>query len=250
MIRKGTHDILPVETVPLMPDAFNTTVMPYIVTLPPVEQVVARMDADGNSLLALFGPPARLKLLKLTLKDLSEDAAPYPGCQGILFNNRPVWGRDHLLADLYCGVGLFSVALSDRFMQIVGVEDDTNAMRDYRNNTTRDTHAKGKSTGIQGMVDKITKGWKYGETLDGKTMDWTGATVVVDPPRTGLGKHVTNDLIELKPQRIYYMSCDPATLARDLRALDGGGYTVRRARVFDMFPQTSHIETLVELIRD
>ena len=156
---------------------------------------------------------------------------------------------DPLMVDLYSGVGLFSLALADRFTRLIAVESDPNAVRDLRNNLARDAHARGKSDLREGVVEKVTKAWKFGESPGGKTVDWARATIVADPPRAGLGKHVTNDLVALAPQRIYYLSCDPATLARDLRALGAGGYELHRARIFDMFPQTSHIETLVELIR-
>jgi 23S rRNA (uracil1939-C5)-methyltransferase len=74
--------------------------------------------------------------------------------------------------------------------------------------------------------------------------------VVVDPPRTGLSKEVLAGLIRVGPKRILYVSCDPPTLARDLRAIVAAGYRAARLQGYDMFPQTMHIETLVELVRD
>jgi 23S rRNA (uracil1939-C5)-methyltransferase len=69
----------------------------------------------------------------------------------------------------------------------------------------------------------------------------------MDPPRTGLSKEALAGLVHLKPSRILYLSCDPPTLARDLRATQEAGYRVTRLQGYDMFPQTMHIETLVEL---
>jgi 23S rRNA (uracil1939-C5)-methyltransferase len=71
--------------------------------------------------------------------------------------------------------------------------------------------------------------------------------VVLDPPRTGAGKAVTRSLVELGAQRIRYVSCDPATMARDLPALIGAGYRIEEAHLFDLFPQTFHIESVMLL---
>jgi 23S rRNA (uracil1939-C5)-methyltransferase len=69
----------------------------------------------------------------------------------------------------------------------------------------------------------------------------------MDPPRTGLSKEALAGLVHLKAGRILYLSCDPPTLARDLRAMQEAGYHLARLQGYDMFPQTMHIETLVEL---
>jgi 23S rRNA (uracil1939-C5)-methyltransferase len=73
--------------------------------------------------------------------------------------------------------------------------------------------------------------------------DW----IVADPPRAGLGKELTSELLRLKPPRLTIVSCDPTTLARDLKALLGGGYRIGRMSLVDLFPQTYHLETVVRL---
>jgi 23S rRNA (uracil1939-C5)-methyltransferase len=73
--------------------------------------------------------------------------------------------------------------------------------------------------------------------------------VVVDPPRTGLGAETCALLAEIAPPALVYVSCDPATLARDLRALLGSGYAIQSITLADLFPQTFHIETVVQLRR-
>jgi 23S rRNA (uracil1939-C5)-methyltransferase len=71
--------------------------------------------------------------------------------------------------------------------------------------------------------------------------------MVADPPRAGLGKEATAELLRLKPKRLTLVSCDPATLARDLKALLAGGYVIRKMSLVDLFPQTYHFETVVRL---
>ncbi len=321
VIRKGSHDVMPIEEHGLMPAAFNEVILPWVRLLPPVDQIVVRMDPEGGWLASLYGPPSRTKPLKMVLKESEE--APAPGCQGVLFNNRPLWGRDHLLIrmaertwrvhhrsffqtnyaataealalaaswlddagctaddpsgallDLYGGVGLFGLALGDRFKQVIGVEENREAVMDARNNYKRHRTLADRARVVMAPVEKVTLGWKMSRTQSaddsgrpsaaratgpfsaelaaaaglGRNLDWSATTVVVDPPRTGLGEHVTNDLGALAPARILYMSCDPATLARDCGALAQAGYEVKRAQVVDMFPMTSHVEGLVELVK-
>ena len=77
--------------------------------------------------------------------------------------------------------------------------------------------------------------------------EWATSCCVIDPPRVGLGKEGTQSMLSLGPRHILYMSCDPATLARDVAALVADRYELKKLQVLDMFPQTSHIETLVLL---
>jgi 23S rRNA (uracil1939-C5)-methyltransferase len=82
-----------------------------------------------------------------------------------------------------------------------------------------------------------------------RSLEATPDFVLADPPRTGLGPAAVARLVELKPNRITIVACDPATLARDLPGLIAGGYRIDRLTVVDLFPQTFHIETIVELSR-
>ncbi|MBU1073464.1 hypothetical protein KKG45_09475, partial [bacterium] len=299
--RKGSHDVLAIDRHGLMPDLFNDEVLPFLLTLPPADEAVARLDGQGGFLLSLFGPPGRLRALKAVLKDLPAGEAPHPACVGILYNNRPAWGRDHLLvktagrtfrvnagsffqvnyaeaaaavslargwldeagvtadapggalADLFCGVGLFAACLGDRFARVIGVENDERAVRDARNNLLRDRRTGDEVEVVCADAAAVLARWREGDWRDGdlryKAPDWPLATVVLDPPRTGLGDAAAAILAALGPARIIYMSCDPATLARDSATLAAGGYGLARARVIDMFPQTSHVECLAELVR-
>ena len=136
--------------------------------------------------------------------------------------------------DLYAGVGLFTAALAASFRHTVAVESSQGSASDLKYNSPRNAKA------VRSTVDEYlaAKGAKLRPDL-----------VVVDPPRAGLGERVVRDLATLGAPRLTYVSCDPATLARDLIALTTGGYRVEQAHLVDLFPQTYHIETVVELVR-
>lgn len=138
--------------------------------------------------------------------------------------------------DLYAGVGLFSVPLARKFASVIAVESGSGAVRDLEINAER--------AGVPVVA--------IGESVDAYLESTEGVAdfVLADPPRTGLGKHVAQKLIDRQPRAITIVSCDPATLARDLAALTAGGYNIARMTLLDLFPQTFHIETVVSLVRE
>lgn len=141
--------------------------------------------------------------------------------------------------ELYCGVGLFTLPLARRFKNVIGVEDGREATGFARQNLT--------TAGLTNadVVSRDVADWLE-ENFECAGVD--GAEfLLLDPPRTGAESRVINGIVKLKPQRICYVSCDPATLARDVRKLSAGGYRIDRIRAFDMFPQTHHVETIVQL---
>ncbi|PYX42164.1 MAG: 23S rRNA (uracil(1939)-C(5))-methyltransferase RlmD [Acidobacteria bacterium] len=136
--------------------------------------------------------------------------------------------------DLYAGVGLFTAALGQSFRHIVAVESSQSSVRDLQYNSPENVKV------VRSTVDE------YLEAKSGKIrLD----LVVADPPRAGLGDRVVRGLVKLGAARLIYVSCDPATLARDLGSLVAGGYRVEQMHLMDLFPQTYHIETVVELVR-
>lgn len=142
-------------------------------------------------------------------------------------------GRERVL-DLYCGVGNFSLPLARRAGAVVGVESYAPAIADAIANASR--HAIGNAT-------------FHAEPAEGSVLRYGSFDLVLlDPPRTG-AYPVMRDLLVLKPRRILYVSCDPATLTRDLQPLVHNGYVVASSRPFDFFPQTWHIESLTVLDR-
>ena len=135
--------------------------------------------------------------------------------------------------DLYAGVGLFALPMARRFETLIAVESGASAARDLEVNAAR---AELKLQTEQARVEDFLR--SFADTPD---------FVLADPPRAGLGKAVVGQLERLAPPRITIVSCDPATLARDLAALTG--YRIDRLILIDLFPQTYHLETIAHLIR-
>ena len=140
-----------------------------------------------------------------------------------------------LALDLFAGVGLFTVPLTRCFESVVAVESNAAAARDLEVNL----EASGAAARVvHTAVEEFLK--DFAEKPD---------LVVLDPPRAGVPPEALAALAALRPERITYLSCDPATLARDLRALVGTAYRIAEIHFFDVFPQTYHIESLVRLER-
>ena len=134
--------------------------------------------------------------------------------------------------DLYSGVGLFSAFLAPQVKEVVAVEASESACEDFAINL--DEHENVSL--YVGSVEQVLPG-----------LDLSPDLVIVDPPRSGLGKGVIDSLLSNPTRELVYVSCNPATLARDLKSLVEGGYSVRIIQPFDFFPQTYHVETCVLL---
>ena len=137
--------------------------------------------------------------------------------------------------DLYAGVGLFSAALAANFEQVVAVESAPSSVQDLRHNLHGRPHRVVASTTLD-FLQRTRRSKEESPDL-----------VIVDPPRTGLGKGVTTLLADVRPALITYVSCDPATLSRDLKSLLDSGYHLNSMRMVDLFPQTFHLESVATL---
>ena len=145
------------------------------------------------------------------------------------------------LLDLYCGVGVFGIAAAkDGIAEVIGVESGRNAVAAARRNA-RSLGATSAAFHCETAAEASRKGFHCA--------DMSRTIVVVDPPRSGIERVAAETLAKAGPPAIVYVSCDPATLTRDLGIFAAQGYAVRRARVFDMFPRTLHFETAVLLGR-
>jgi 23S rRNA (uracil1939-C5)-methyltransferase len=137
--------------------------------------------------------------------------------------------------DLFAGVGLFARQLNRSFTRVIAVESASASIAALAHNL-RDTNV----SAVKAATLEFLRRERSGQRPD---------LIVVDPPRTGLGAETTALLADIAAPEIVYVSCDPATLARDLRALGGSGYTIEYITLADLFPQTFHLETVVRLRR-
>jgi 23S rRNA (uracil1939-C5)-methyltransferase len=138
---------------------------------------------------------------------------------------------DDTVLDAYCGVGLFTLPLAGRAELVIAVELDPGATEDLIINLGETENVEV----VEGPVEVVLPDLVDAGPLHG---------VVVDPPRQGLDRVVIDALLASRPPRLVYVSCDPATLARDVKRLSRGGYTLNRVQPLDMFPQTYHIESV------
>ncbi|MEO0076203.1 MAG: 23S rRNA (uracil(1939)-C(5))-methyltransferase RlmD, partial [candidate division WOR-3 bacterium] len=154
--------------------------------------------------------------------------------ENIVMTLRQLINSPENLLDLYCGVGLFSICLADKCKKVIGIELEQQAINDAIENL--------KINGINnveficGPVEKKIQ--NFGN-ID---------TVIIDPPRKGCAEDLLLHISKLKPKQIIYISCNPTTLARDLAVLARYEYQLKELRLFDMFPQTFHIESMVKLV--
>jgi 23S rRNA (uracil1939-C5)-methyltransferase len=145
--------------------------------------------------------------------------------------------RGNLAIDLYCGVGLFTLPLARRFTQVTGVETNDRAAKFARRNLEL---AKLENAEVVAAdVGEWLLNYQPADSVD---------LLLLDPPRTGVENKVITGLLSLRARQIVYVSCDPATLARDVKKLIAGGYSLDTVVAFDMFPQTHHVETVVRLL--
>ena len=142
--------------------------------------------------------------------------------------------------DLYCGIGTISLFLAQKAKQVYGVEIVPQAIEDARKNAK--LNGFGNAEFYVGKAEEVLpeKYEKEGIRAD---------VIVVDPPRKGCDEALLRTIVQMEPKRVVYVSCDSATLARDLKYLAGEGYEVVRGTVVDQFPQTVHVETIVLLQR-
>jgi len=140
---------------------------------------------------------------------------------------------DETLLDAYCGVGLLGLSLADRASRVIGIEENPFAVDDARFNARDLPNVEF----IEGRVEDVMP-----------SLEGVKATIL-DPPRIGLHPRALSALIELSPSTIVYVSCNPSTLARDLKGLVAAGYEVVEVQPVDLFPQTYHIESVALLVK-
>ncbi|KGX88222.1 23S rRNA (uracil(1939)-C(5))-methyltransferase RlmD [Pontibacillus litoralis] len=162
-------------------------------------------------------------------KKLYDQALQYANLQG-----------HETVIDAYCGIGTISLFLAQQAKKVLGVEIVAPAIDDAKKNAKLNNIANAEF--YVGEAEKIFPWWQ----AQGLRPD----VIVVDPPRKGCDEALLNAMIDMQPERIVYVSCNPSTLARDLRILEDGGFETKEVQPVDMFPQTGHVECVSLLQRE
>ncbi|PYK23958.1 MAG: hypothetical protein DME59_15440 [Verrucomicrobia bacterium] len=221
--RRDSHQLIDVQRCPISRDEVNRALSELR------EQKHVR---DGHYALRTTSEPRVFSQVNdevaQALRDLIIDLVP---------------PNQDLLVDAYCGAGFFAKALLDKFERVIGIDWDRFAIAAAKENATE------KETYIAGDVEhELTANLTAlsRQVSERKESDLREMTLVVDPPATGLSANVRKAIVDLAPTTLIYVSCDPPTLARDLRDLDDQ-FTIDSVTPLDMFPQTAEIEVVVHL---
>lgn len=170
------------------------------------------------------------KLYKLALE--------YSGLNDVSCSNP----SDKVVWDLYCGIGTISLFLAQKAGKVYGVEIVPQAIDDAKNNARINEIENAEF--FVGKAEEVLPQYyeNYAKEHGGKTAH--ADVIVVDPPRKGCEESLLQTMVDMQPERIVYVSCDSATLARDVKFLRGNGYELERVRAVDQFPHTVHVETV------
>lgn len=186
--------------------------------------------SDGKSLIFRISPLSFYQVNPVQMEKLYKTALDFAGLSG----NENVW-------DLYCGIGTISLFLAQKAKKVYGVEIIPQAIENAKDNAKRNEIDNAEF--FVGKAEDVLPDW-YKKNPDEKI-----DVIVVDPPRKGCDEECLKTMAEMAPDKIVYVSCDSATLARDLKYLCANGYNMKKVRACDMFPQTVHVETVCLLSR-
>ena len=179
-----------------------------------------------------ISPESFFQVNSKQVKKLYDKALEYANLTG----EEVVW-------DMYCGIGTITLSMANKAKKVYGVEIVRNAIEDARNNAIINNIDSAEF--IQGAAEEVVP--KYFSENDGE--ECHPDVIVVDPPRKGCDQKLLQTMVEMNPERIVYVSCDSATLARDVAWLKENGYKLNEVTPVDMFPQTVHVESVVLMSR-
>ncbi len=203
----------------------------------------------GKETLCISGNPTIEDSLYLWEEERTDEAVTYRISPNSFYQVNPVQ-TEHLYSlalgyagltgqeivwDLYCGIGTISLFLASHAKKVYGVEIVPQAIEDAKKNAAAN-HLENTEFYV-GKAEEVLPEWfrEHGERAD---------VIVVDPPRKGCDEKCLETIVEMAPERVVYVSCDPATLARDLKILCAQGFSLQHVRPVDMFPHTVHVETV------
>jgi tRNA/tmRNA/rRNA uracil-C5-methylase (TrmA/RlmC/RlmD family) len=220
--RRDSHRLIDVERCPISCDEVNGELM----------DLRGRNPRDGHYTL-------RTSSSRRVFSQTNDEVAD--ALRNLIVDLLPP--NQDLLIDAYCGAGFFAKALFDKFESVVGIDWDKFAIAAAKEDATE------KETYIAGDVEEElarSDGFLAVENGARRLGSRHSLTIIVDPPATGLSANVRRSILDISPTTLIYVSCNPATLARDLKELHGK-FTIDSVTPLDMFPQTAEIEVVVQL---
>ena len=247
--KRNSHDIVDIDHCPILDPTLDETLQGFRSELehhvPWEEKFVVEAAIGSDREVSVYSPDLAEATAEVTVNAAAErfnfDARTF--FQGNLSLVEQLIetaignaSGDYAL-DLYCGVGLFSLPLARRFKFVTGVESNERAIGFANRNAA--------SAGLGNLRFFAEGVARFLFDRDPGDPD----LVLLDPPRAGTEKNVIRRIIELAPREISYVACDPAILARDLRRLVDGGYSIDSVTTLDLFPQTHHVEAVARLSR-
>ncbi|GIQ68911.1 hypothetical protein XYCOK13_17350 [Xylanibacillus composti] len=219
--------------------------------VPGVVSICQNINTDKTNV--IFGPETRVLWGSETIRDaignvqfLISARSFYqvnPVQTEILYNKALEYAQltgEETVIDAYCGIGTISLFLAKRAKEVYGVEIVEDAIADARRNA--ELNDIRNVTFQTGPAEEVIPAWRE----QGIQPD----VIVVDPPRKGCDEALLDTILAMRPARVVYVSCNPSTLARDLRVLEDGGYRTVEVQPVDMFPHTVHVECVIGICRD
>ncbi len=276
LYKNNSYDLIPIDSCLIVSKAINNVIdiIKHKILLDNIKQIVIRSSETTNETMVILVGSGKIneQSVIINLKDV---------CSSIVVSDnhkyRTIYGNDYIheligkykyvispdaffqvntkqaeklytkineyacltgketVLDLYCGTGTIGIFVSEKAKHIVGIEINKYAIEDARKNAIINniTNIEFKCGDVKDIISQINT------KID---------VVIVDPPRSGLDKEAINNLLKIKPTKIIYVSCDPVTLARDLKILKEY-YDINEVTPVDMFPQTYHVENVVLLMK-
>lgn len=246
--RHGSHTVCDIETCPVLAPELDRALVRLRSTLKNIERDLPRR-AEVEMALGGAGVSVEPELTGFSAAPVTErignaaysfDASTFFQVNSLLLEDFVKEATANhsggLALDLYAGVGLFTLQLARSFERVIGIESDPRATRFARQNITANDarNVKFHNTRVESWLKNL------------KPREPRPDFVLLDPPRVGAAEAM-DEIAGLTPPRITYVSCDPTTLARDLRKLLDARYSLSKVVAFDLFPQTYHVETIASL---
>lgn len=246
--QRNSHRVIDVETCPIITPELNETLADLRENIEWESffaEIVGIEAANSNGKVSIFSD----EIIEPTEEiDFLQNESRYFYSANIFFQGNPfliekltetaisgVNGKNAL--DLYCGVGLFSLPLAEKFEKVVGVEGFDRAV-DFAKKNVENAQIENVEFYREGVADFLAENLEELKDID---------FILLDPPRAGTEKGTIENIVKIKPKEISYVSCEPSILARDLSILTASGYKIESITALDLFPQTHHVETVVRL---